>query len=74
MAVLVPESRFYMNEQAVAAYLGISWSTLGKWRRRGVGCPRYTRLGRRTIRYLRSDVERWAQQQALGERTSGEAA
>jgi predicted DNA-binding transcriptional regulator AlpA len=47
-----------MNERQVSAWLNISLRTLQAWRQRRTG-PRYAKLGRRCIRYWRSDILAW---------------
>ena len=47
-----------LDENAVAARLGLSVRTLRNWRVRGVG-PRFIRLSRRAVRYAQADVDAW---------------
>ncbi len=47
-----------LDENAVAARLGLSVRTLRNWRVRGVG-PRFIRLSRRAVRYAPADVDAW---------------
>jgi excisionase family DNA binding protein len=51
----------YLTEAEVAELLKVSVGTLRRWRREGTGPPSL-RLGR-GVRYLRSEVNRWAQRQ-----------
>ncbi len=44
-----------VNDVEAAAILGISLQTLRNWRWRGEG-PRYCKLGKRLVRYRRSDI------------------
>jgi predicted DNA-binding transcriptional regulator AlpA len=44
-----------------AAYLGISPSTIAKWRMRGAGPP-FHRCGPRIVLYFIDDLEAWLQQ------------
>lgn len=48
---------FYSTDQA-ATILGVSESTLRRWRATGQG-PSYVRFGPRTIRYQAGDLVRW---------------
>lgn len=47
-----------MTRDEVAEAAGVHPRTLGVWARRGYG-PRPVRLGPRTLRYRRADVETW---------------
>jgi excisionase family DNA binding protein len=51
-----------LTAQELARLLKVSVHTLRAWRREGVGPP-WIKVGR-AIRYRRSDVERWLEQQA----------
>jgi excisionase family DNA binding protein len=51
-----------LTSAEVARILGVPQATLRQWRWRGVG-PRGIRVGRH-IRYRRSDVDRWVEDQA----------
>lgn len=44
-----------LDERAAAAILGASVQTLRNWRWRGEG-PRYRKIGRRLVKYLRADL------------------
>jgi excisionase family DNA binding protein len=60
-----------MNIREAAAFLGVSCGTLYHWvtaPQRGVPC---VRLGRRCLRFRRSDLERWIAEHSL--RDSGTA-
>jgi predicted DNA-binding transcriptional regulator AlpA len=48
-----------INEQEAAAFLGYSVRALQNWRLRGGG-PEYVRVSRRSVRYRRRDLTRWA--------------
>jgi predicted DNA-binding transcriptional regulator AlpA len=48
-----------INEQEAAAFLGFSVRALQNWRLRGGG-PEYVRVSRRSVRYRRGDLNRWA--------------
>ena len=43
-----------------ARYLGLSKSTLAKWRMSGNG-PRYVKLGARVVAYSQDELDRWRQ-------------
>ncbi len=51
-----------MTVEAVAEYLGVPMATVYAWNSRGLGPKRY-RLGKH-VRYRRSDVEVWLEEQA----------
>jgi predicted DNA-binding transcriptional regulator AlpA len=60
---------FFFNTRQAAAYLGISESWLRQRRMTGtLGCqrpaPPFVRLGR-SIRYNKSDLDRWLAQQSV---------
>lgn len=46
-----------------AEFLKVSHNTLVNWRRSGVG-PRYIFIGERLVRYRRSDLEHWLEEQS----------
>jgi predicted DNA-binding transcriptional regulator AlpA len=48
-----------INEQEAANFLGYSVRALQNWRLRGGG-PQYVRVSRRSVRYRRRDLTRWA--------------
>jgi predicted DNA-binding transcriptional regulator AlpA len=48
-----------INEQEAANFLGFSVRALQNWRLRGGG-PEYVRVSRRSVRYRRRDLVRWA--------------
>ena len=56
----------YLTEAEVAELLKVSAGTLRRWRREGIGPPSL-RLGR-GVRYLRREVDRWAEAQRDRER------
>jgi len=56
----LPEGDCWMTPQQVAEYVGISRDALER-RRRAKEPPRFSKLGHRTVRYRRSDVDRWLQ-------------
>lgn len=47
-----------LTSAETAELLGISTGTLAAWRHRGTS-PTYTRTGHRTVRYKKSDVEKF---------------
>jgi excisionase family DNA binding protein len=47
----------YVSEKEAAAYLGVSLSTIRRWRRKGIG-PRFFRL-ERILRYSLEALERF---------------
>lgn len=51
-------TRLLTTSQA-ADYLGLSVSTLCRWRSEGTG-PRYTVLGRSAVRYTQASLEKFA--------------
>ena len=52
-----------LSTPEAAAYLGLAVSTLNKWRVYGTAGPRFLKLGR-AVRYLRSDLDAFLEQQA----------
>jgi excisionase family DNA binding protein len=55
-----------LTEKELASLLKVSARTLRAWRDAGEGPPAI-KIGRRAIRYRRSDVERWLEQQRESE-------
>ncbi len=53
----------YVDEQTAADRLGLSWSTLRAWRRRGEG-PRYARFGK-AVRYDVADLDAFGESQKV---------
>lgn len=51
-------SRMYFSPKEVEAVFGIPLSTLAYWRRVQEGSP-YHRIGARSIKYGRADLDRW---------------
>ncbi len=49
---------FLVDQVEAAELMGVSPSLLRDWRFKGAG-PQYIRLGHRTVRYKRSDLERF---------------
>lgn len=47
-----------LTEQETADYLRVSIYSVKRWRRVGTGPP-YTKLGLKTIRYHKSDIDGW---------------
>lgn len=56
------ESRFLKCPLA-AKHLGVSISTLQRWREMGVG-PKYKKAGARTVLYKLSDLDEWKNDEA----------
>ena len=48
-----------IDEQEAASFLGYSVRALQNWRLRGGG-PEYVRVSKRSVRYRRRDLIRWA--------------
>lgn len=51
----------YMTTEQLAEYLTVPVNTIYQWRHRGTG-PRAARVGRH-LRWKRTDVDRWVEQQ-----------
>jgi predicted DNA-binding transcriptional regulator AlpA len=47
-----------LRAAAAATYIGVSRSTLAKWRMRGEGLP-YHRCGPRIVYYYRDEIDAW---------------
>lgn len=62
-----------LHETAAAEILGVSPRTLADWRRRGIG-PRYTRVGRRLVRYTERELARFLAEGACPVRVGGDDA
>ena len=58
------ESEFLTSGQA-AQFLQVSINTLSCWRSRGTG-PSYVKLGKRLIRYRKSDLDAWIKSESIG--------
>lgn len=56
-----------LRSAEAAHYLGISASTLAKWRMRGDGPP-FRRCGPRIVFYFVQDIESWLEQPRLAQR------
>lgn len=54
-----PATTEWLDTRGAARYLCIAPKTLQEWRERGEG-PRAHRVGRRSIRYARADLEAFA--------------
>lgn len=61
-----------LRPQEVADLIGVKKNTLWAWRASGRG-PAYIRTGSRTVRYRRSDVDAWMDQNRYGESASASA-
>lgn len=53
-----------LTEEDTAALLQVTPYALRKWRRQGCG-PRFIRCGLRLIRYVKSDVDAWLNNNAF---------
>lgn len=51
-----------LTPEQAAEYLALSTSTLANWRWKTVGPP-FVKIGKRAVRYDRSQLEAWAQSQ-----------
>lgn len=60
-----PPATPLMTEAEVAAYLHVPAETVRYWRHQGTG-PQAFRVGRH-VRYRPADVERWLEDQAVGQ-------
>jgi excisionase family DNA binding protein len=61
MRLAVPKAAY--NEIEASEYLGLSRSALRRMRRRNqLGDLPYVKLGVRTVRYLKSDLDAWLSQ------------
>lgn len=54
-----------LSERDVSLETGIPAGTLRYWRARGLGPP-YIRLGTRSPRYVRADVQAWLERRRVG--------
>jgi excisionase family DNA binding protein len=54
-----------LTEEEAATLLRVKRFTLRKWRRTGGG-PRFIRCGWRLIRYVRSDIDEWLNDNKFG--------
>ena len=52
------DSEGLLDAPATAGYLGVTVVQLRDWRYRRTGPP-YLKLGRRTVRYAKSDLDAW---------------
>ena len=59
-----PNTPVFLSETEAAQYLSLSVKTLRRWRfdRKG---PAYAKLNNKLIRYSRSDLDEWMQQQRV---------
>lgn len=55
-------TRHLLRPKEAAAYLGISYSTLAKWRLYGGTGPAYVKLGDRLVCYEKSVLDEWLAQ------------
>lgn len=56
-----PDPRKKLRAAKAAQYLGVSRSTLAKWRMNGSGPP-YHRCGPRIVYYYEGEIDRWQQE------------
>lgn len=54
-----------LRESDVARILGLSLAAIRRWRVSGKG-PKFLKVGGATVRYRRSDLERWLAAQPTG--------
>ena len=54
-----------LTEEEAAFFLRVTRFTLRKWRRTGGG-PRFVRCGWRLIRYARTDIDEWLNDNKFG--------
>ena len=62
-----------INEQAAAGFLGYSVRALQNWRIRGGG-PEFIKVSRRSIRYRRRDLRKWADSRLRANTSQADAA
>ena len=58
-----------MTRKELAAYLGIEPGTIARWKWAGTDSPPCLKIGR-SVRYWKSDVDRWLWQRATGGRAA----
>lgn len=69
------DTRERLRAVAAARYLGLSRSTLAKWRMRGEGPPHH-RCGPRIVFYYKDEIDTWQVEcdaQVLGDKCAGRA-
>lgn len=54
-----PGNAGYLQPQFAAVFLGVSKSTLNKWRMKGLGPP-YSKLGTKVVAYKIEELQRFA--------------
>lgn len=64
-----PDQRKRLRTAAAAHYIGVSRSTLAKWRIKGEGPP-YHRCGPRIVYYLEGEIDRWSDECDQRERSA----
>jgi excisionase family DNA binding protein len=57
------ESPRMLNRQEAADFLGVTPQTMLRWDNKGIG-PKFYRLGKRIIRYKKSDLMAWLESQS----------
>jgi predicted DNA-binding transcriptional regulator AlpA len=50
-----------LNPKEASQYLGVKEQTLNQWRHFKIG-PKYIKLGRKSVRYVQSDLESFVKQ------------
>ena len=58
---MTQDGRVRLSAKEAADHIGISRSTLSKWRMRGEG-PRWHRVGPRLVRYFKDEVDEWLEE------------
>ena len=59
---VLPEWPEWQSPETAAKYLDTSVNTLNDWRAKGTG-PAFKRVGQRMVRYARTDLDQWLEQQ-----------
>ena len=52
------QDRIRVSAPEAARYIGVSRSTLAKWRMKGIG-PKWHRLGTRLVYYFQDEIDDW---------------
>ena len=63
-------SEALLDPPITARLLGVKPRTLEGWRRRGRG-PAFVRLGGKTVRYRRKDLDRWLAERTVNDDSPG---
>ena len=59
------KGREYLSEPEAALYLGLSLSTMRRYRKMNRG-PRYVRISDRILRYSKEDLDEYVQSRTIG--------